>query len=475
MTDTTAGASALRPEGAEIEEESRRAAMQGEPPFKRPRMGADDRTAALKDAAVAAIIAYALLAPFIGLFSDIGGGRLAVTERSIALFLLVTGIFVGRLLLNLYLWDPASPLRAAGVNVRDRLAGAGAGPLAMLAGHGLLIVVVLGVAFAVVLPFLPFANRYVVDQATSVLTYVMLGWGLNIVVGFAGLLDLGYVAFFAVGAYSFALLAQHYDLGFWLCLPLAGVVAAAWGVALGFPVLRLRGDYLAVVTLAFGEIIHLVLINWKTFTGGPDGLLNIPRPTLFGIPFERGEGGFAETFGIDFSTLQRPMFLYYVILVLALITAYATNRLRQMPVGRAWEALREDEIACRSLGINTVTTKLSAFAIGAMFAGFAGAFFATRLGSITPESFKAEESFRILASVVLGGLGSQVGVVIAVIFISVVIELRALSTYRMLIVGLSMVGIMVWKPRGLISTRRPTVFLKRRRTIAADMVGQGRG
>jgi branched-chain amino acid transport system permease protein len=302
----------------------------------------------------------------------------------------------------------------------------------------------------------------------------MLGWGLNIVVGFAGLLDLGYVAFYAVGAYSFALLAHYFDLSFWVCLPLAGILAAAWGVILGFPVLRLRGDYLAIVTLAFGEIIRVVLINWVDFTGGPQGISNVPRPTLFGIPFERGEGGFADTFGLSFSSLQRIVFLYYVILILAMITGVVTARLRRLPIGRAWEALREDEIACRSLGINTRNTKLTAFATGAMFAGFAGSFFATRQGFISPESFVAMESFIILAVVVLGGLGSMLGIVIAVIFLNTVFELRDLAEYRMLIVGFAMVAIMVWRPRGLISTRKPTVYLRSRKTVPADLVAEGR-
>jgi len=304
----------------------------------------------------------------------------------------------------------------------------------------------------------------------------MLGWGLNIVVGLAGLLDLGYVAFYAVGAYSFALLATNFDLGFWVCLPMAGLLAAGWGLILGFPVLRLRGDYLAIVTLAFGEIIRIILINWYDLTNGPDGISGIPRPTLFGIPFERGEGGFADLFGLEYEPIQRIIYLYYIILILALVTNLVTLRLRRLPVGRAWEALREDEIACRSLGINTTNTKLTAFAMGAMFGGFAGSFFATRQGFISPESFTAIESFIILAVVVLGGLGSQLGIVIAVIFLNAAFELlRELQEFRMLIFGMAMVLIMVWRPRGLIATRQPSVFLKKRRAVSADLVGQGRG
>ena len=213
----------------------------------------------------------------------------------------------------------------------------------------------------------------------------MLGWGLNIVVGLAGLLDLGYVAFYAVGAYSYALLAKTFGFSFWILLPLAGFLASFWGILLGFPVLRLRGDYLAIVTLAFGEIIRIVLINWVDLTNGYAGISGIPRPTFFGIPFTADDDGFAAVFGLEFSPLYRTIFLYYVILALALLTAFVTVRLRRLPVGRAWEALREDEIACRSLGINTTSTKLTAFAMGAMFAGFAGSFFAARQGFISPE------------------------------------------------------------------------------------------
>src|SRR5690606_30277736 len=229
-------------------------------------------------------------------------------------------------------------------------------------------------------------------------------------------LDLGYVAFYAVGAYSYALLALNFDMGFWVCLPFAGIMAAFAGILLGFPVLRLRGDYLAIVTLGFGEMIRIILLNWYEFTGGPNGLSGIPRPSLFGLTFERGGGEGAQTFhgyfGLEYSPIDRIIFLYYLILILALVTNLFTLRIRRLPVGRAWEALREDEIACKSLGINPRNTKLTAFAIGAMFGGFGGAFFATRQGFISPESFTFIESAIILAIVVLGGFGSQVGVVL---------------------------------------------------------------
>lgn len=333
------------------------------------------------------------------------------------------------------------------------------------------------------------AVKWIDNFGIQILIYVMLGWGLNIVVGLAGLLDLGYVAFYAVGAYSYALLAKEFGLSFWILLPLAGTLSAFWGILLGFPVLRLRGDYLAIVTLAFGEIIRLILINWVAFTGGYAGVSGVPRPTFFGIPFNADDDGFAAVFGLEFTPLYRTIFLYYVILALALLTAFVTLRLRRLPVGRAWEALREDEIACRSLGLNTTNTKLTAFAMGAMFAGFAGSFFAARQGFISPESFTFMESAIILAIVVLGGMGSMIGVAIAAIAMvggsEIMRELEFLKLifgsdfdpvqYRMLLFGLAMVLIMIWKPRGLISTREPSSFLKERKTVAATFVEEGRG
>ena len=255
--------------------------------------------------------------------------------------------------------------------------------------------------------------KWIDSYGIQILIYVMLGWGLNIVVGLAGLLDLGYVAFYAVGAYSYALLATTFHLSFWICLPLAGILAALWGMILGFPVLRLRGDYLAIVTLAFGEIIRTVLVNWTDFSGGGAGIESIPRITLFGLVFADRDNGFDKFFGMAYAPIHGKIFLYYVILALALITNLVTLRLRRLPIGRAWEALREDEIACRSLGLNTRNTKLTAFALGAFFGGLAGSFFAVRQGFVSPESFTFSESATILAIVVLGGMGSQIGVALS--------------------------------------------------------------
>ena len=317
---------------------------------------------------------------------------------------------------------------------------------------------------AVVLPFTPMADQKTMDLGVLILTYVMLGWGLNIVVGLAGLLDLGYVAFYAVGAYSYALLSTQHGLGFWAVLPLAGMMAASFGVLLGFPVLRLRGDYLAIVTLGFGEIIRLVILNWVDLTSGPAGIGSIPGPTLFGAVFAEtaptGKQTVAEMLGIPFNSNHRLIYLYYIILVLALITNLFTQRMRRLPVGRAWEALREDETACKALGINPTNTKLTAFAIGAMFAGFAGSFFAAKQRFISPESFTFIESAIILAIVVLGGMGSQVGVVLAAVLLIGLPEwFRELGNYRMLAFGLAMVMIMVFRPRGLIAHREPSIRL----------------
>mgnify|MGYP001079765906 FL=1 len=318
------------------------------------------------------------------------------------------------------------------------------------------------IAGALIFPFL--GSRSQIDLATLVLIYVMLGLGLNIVVGLAGLLDLGYVGFYAVGAYTYAMLAQYFGIGFWTGLVAAGIMAAFFGFILGFPVLRLRGDYLAIVTLGFGEIIRILLNNLTDITGGPRGIGSIPKPTLFDLEFSRraseGSQTFHEFFGIAFNSNHRVMFLYLLALVLVLITVFVINRLIRMPIGRAWEAMREDEIACRALGMNPTNIKLSAFTIGATFAGFAGSFFAARQGFISPESFTFIESAIILAIVVLGGMGSQIGVILAAIVMTVLPEMaREFNEYRMLLFGLMMVLMMIWRPQGLLPMKRTHVEL----------------
>ncbi len=325
--------------------------------------------------------------------------------------------------------------------------------------------IILGlIVVALVWPF--FGSRGAVDIATLILIYVLLGLGLNIVVGLAGLLDLGYVGFYAVGAYSYALLSHYYGLSFWICLPIAGLMAATFGFLLGFPVLRLRGDYLAIVTLGFGEIIRLFLRNLTDLTGGPNGISNIPKPTFFGLTFDRtaaeGLQTFHEFFGTQYNSINKVIFLYLVALLLALLALFVINRLLRMPIGRAWEALREDEIACRALGLNPTIIKLSAFTLGACFAGFAGSFFAARQGLVTPESFTFIESAIILAIVVLGGMGSQLGVILAAVVMILLPELmRDFSEYRMLMFGALMVLMMIWRPQGLLPMQRPHLELRK--------------
>ncbi len=423
--------------------------------------------AALKKASLSAFVALILFSLMVGVRTEAGPtGQLIYWTRFGELAGLVSAVFAGSLILEL-LRSWFGPL-----DTGKFIPAAADGPLKLAQRFFPLALLI----FTLIFPVIFYEKRYILDLGILVLTYVMLGWGLNVVVGLAGLLDLGYVAFYAVGAYSYALLATTFGLSFWICLPLAGILAAFWGVLLGFPVLRLKGDYLAIVTLAFGEIIRLVLINWQTLTGGPNGITGIPRPSFFGIPLTPGDDGFAARFGLEFSPTHRVVFLYYLILALALLTNWVTIRLRGLPIGRAWEAMREDEVACRALGINITTTKLTAFATGAMFGGFAGAFFATRQGFISPESFTFHESALVLAIVVLGGMGSQLGVALAALVMIGGFELfRDFEQYRMLVFGLAMVVLMVWRPRGLVGHREATVFLHHRTEISAELSREGRG
>jgi branched-chain amino acid transport system permease protein len=421
--------------------------------------------AKLKDSLVVGLVAFAIFAPFLGVqlvATDTGG--LNVVPRPVLLAIAVALSALGRFLILIWQSRTTNEARSARVTAKVVSKGHYVGPVLLVA--------------AVVMPMLPGIPNFYIDLGVLIMTYIMLGWGLNVVVGLAGLLDLGYVAFYAVGAYSFALLSENFGLGFWECLPLAGILAAAWGIFLGFPVLRLRGDYLAIVTLAFGEIIRLVITNWVSLTGGPNGIYDIPGPTLFGLKFNMSgdPGTFAAFFHIDPSPKQKTAFLYYIILGLALLTNWVSMRLRRLPIGRAWEALREDEIASRSLGINVRNTKLTAFAIGAMFGGFAGCFFSAREQFISPDSFTFIESATVLAIVVLGGVGSQLGIVFAaMVMIGVPALMQSLQIYRMLLFGIALVVIMIVRPRGFVSTRTPTVSLGKAEVIASDLIAEGHG
>ena len=413
----------------------------------------------LKTAFFSALLVMAVAYPVLGLKLSTVGIKLEVHGASPAALWTIAGaaiaMFAWQLLRNRLdgVWAqlPALP----------RVPGKASNFLTLPSTQRWIILGLIMVALA--WPF--FGSRGAVDIATLILIYIMLGLGLNIVVGLAGLLDLGYVGFYAVGAYSYALLSHYYGLGFWTCLPIAGLMAAFFGFVLGFPVLRLRGDYLAIVTLGFGEIIRILLRNMTSLTGGPNGISNIDKPTLFGLSFERraaeGMQTFHEYFGMAYNSINKVIFLYLVALLLVLLTLFVINRLLRMPIGRAWEALREDEIACRALGMNPTLIKLSAFTLGATFAGFAGSFFAARQGLVTPESFTFIESAIILAIVVLGGMGSQLGIILAAVVMILLPELmREFSEYRMLMFGALMVLMMIWRPQGLLPMQRPHLELK---------------
>jgi len=460
------------------------------------RVAPDDASAAvsygdaLRQAVMAGLVAFGLFVLLIGLKTDQNiDNELILVQRWGLLAGIVGAVAIGRFVFAAFI-TPALARRKATRAAKP----------AVVAAPGFVRrnLTSLAIGFLFAYPILALFGfglngslKWVDNFGIQILIYVMLGWGLNVVVGLAGLLDLGYVAFYAVGAYSYALLATEFGLSFWILLPVAGILAALWGIMLGFPVLRLRGDYLAIVTLAFGEIIRLVLINWREVTNGAAGISGIPKVTAFGlVSFDvAAPNYFGKVFGLAASGAYYKIFLYYLILALCLVTAFVTTRLRRMPIGRAWEALREDEIACRSLGINTTTTKLTAFAIGAMFAGFAGSFFAARQGFVSPESFVFMESAVILAIVVLGGMGSLPGIAVAAVVMvggtEILRELGFLKLvfgptftpelWRMLLFGLAMVVVMVWKPRGFVGSREPTAFLHTRKSVSASFTKEGHG
>jgi branched-chain amino acid transport system permease protein len=289
---------------------------------------------------------------------------------------------------------------------------------------------------AVLLPFV--ANNYWLDVATLVLFYVVLGQGLNVVVGFTGLLDLGYSAFFAVGAYTTGILMTVYHWSFWLTIPVAVCLAALSGVLIGAPTLRLRSDYLAIVTLGFGEIIRILAIN-LSITGSASGIYGIPHPHL---------GGYELAGQTDF---------YYVILVVAVLTIAAVSRLGRSRLGRAWNYIREDEDAAEAMGINRIKMKLLAYSIGAVIGCFAGSVFAVKMGAISPQSFSFMQSIMILLAVVLGGLGSISGVVIgAVLVITLPEVLRSAEDWRYLIFGVALLVMMIYRPQGILPAQYET-------------------
>ncbi len=334
-------------------------------------------------------------------------------------------------------------------------------PFSKGVGVALVAIALIGLPFA-----LAAAGTAWVRITNLAILFAFLSLGLNIVVGFAGLLDLGYIAFYAVGAYAYALLASpHFNLHlpFWVILPIGALVACLFGVLLGAPTLKLRGDYLAIVTLGFGEIVRIFLNNLSqpfNITNGPQGISRID-------PFRFGSFNFSQTetlFGLAFSG---PIKYYYLLLVLLLLVIAINLRLQHSRIGRAWEAVREDEVAARAMGINTTGIKLLAFAMGASFGGVAGGMFAAIQGFISPESFVLVESVMVLSMVVLGGMGNVWGVVLGAVLLSFVPELlrytveplqQALfgrsivepEVIRMLLFGLALVLMMLYRPAGLL-------------------------
>lgn len=283
----------------------------------------------------------------------------------------------------------------------------------------------------VIVPF--FQNDYYRDVLTLTGMYAVLALGLNLIVGQAGLLNLGYVSFYAVGAYTYAILSTRFGVGFWPGLVAGGAAAAAFSAVIGLPTLRLRGDYFAIVTLGLGEITRILLNNWDSVTGGPNGISDIARPVLFGF------------------TLSRPLHFYYLILAIAVLTVIAMGRLMASRVGRAWIAVREDETAAEAMGIDTFRLKMLAFLLGSAWAGVVGVFFAAKMAFVSPESFTFSESVLILCMVVLGGMGSIPGIVLGALLLIALPEFfREFQDYRMLAFGAALILMMIFRPQGLL-------------------------
>ena len=279
-------------------------------------------------------------------------------------------------------------------------------------------------------------NIYHLDLMTQVGLYVLLAMGLNVVVGFAGLLNLGYAAFFAIGAYTYALLNLHFGWSFWVCLPLSGIVSMLFGFAIGAPSIRVRGDYLAITTLGFGEIIRIAFNNLDRWTGGPNGLLGIARPSVFG-----------HRFSVD------PTPYFYLILFLVALTAFILFRLSDSKIGRALVAIREDELAASCMGVPALRVKLIAFGLSSFIAGIAGTFFAAKQTIVTPDSFDFVLSVLVLSMVVLGGMGNIWGAALGALVLGILPELlRSFAVYRMLLFGLLMILMMIFRPQGILGS-----------------------
>ncbi len=301
-------------------------------------------------------------------------------------------------------------------------------------------------AFAVAYPHL--FGRYAQDVAINCMIYICLGLGLNVVVGLAGMLDLGYIAFYGLGAYTYALLSVHYKLAFWICLPISAGVAGLGACIIGYCSMRMRGDYLAIVTLGFAEIVRMVLNNWMSLTNGPNGITGIKAPGMYWPDFANG-------MTLEHLWLKKLSLIYYVILALVIFTIIAVYRLNHSRIGRAWEAIREDETAAEVMGIPTFYMKLLGYCTGACFGGMAGAFYAARMRFVSPESFTFLESAMVLSMVVLGGMGSIPGVILGALALIALPEIfRDFELYRMLVFGGVMTLMMLFRPQGLLPPKR---------------------
>jgi branched-chain amino acid transport system permease protein len=288
-----------------------------------------------------------------------------------------------------------------------------------------------------------FMNNYFIDITNLTGIYIILALGLNVVVGLAGLLNLGFVAFYAIGAYSYAILSTQANFSFWASLPIVILLVGISGILLGFPALRLKGDYLAIVTLGFGEMTRLVLNNWDSVTKGPNGILNIAPPEVGSIVF------------------REPIHYYYLILIFVILTTFAIKRINNSKIGRAWVAIREDEVAAEAMGIDTVRMKLLSFSFGAIWAGLGGVLFAAKMRFVSPESFTFFESVIILCMVILGGLGSIAGVILGTMILVLLPEaLRGFEHYRMLALGAGLILMMVFKPEGILGGPRKRAELR---------------
>ncbi|MCL4477848.1 MAG: branched-chain amino acid ABC transporter permease [Deltaproteobacteria bacterium] len=289
-------------------------------------------------------------------------------------------------------------------------------------------------AAVIIIPL--FLNSYDMDILTSALLYSMLALGLNLLVGDMGLLNLGYIAFYGIGAYTYAILATKLGVGFWISIWVGGIASALIGLIIAIPTLRLKGDYFAIVTLGFGEIIRIILNNWNSLTNGPNGIMNIPRPLLFNLSFDSG---------LNF---------YYLVLCFLLLQVYLLYRIKKSRFGRYSVAIRENESASEMIGLNAYSIKLIFFMVSAFFGGIAGVLFASKLRFISPDSFTFIESIYVLAMVILGGMGNIPGVIVGAFALVVIPELlRSFVVYRMLIFALLLITIMLFRPEGLLGKK----------------------